>query len=554
MNLIGFSFNFKVVGLMAALTVLSAKVYSQCITVFPFSENFEASNGNWSSSGVNNDWSWGTPNKLNINAAAAGSKCWISGNLTGNSYNGGQKSYIESPCFDFTSLVIPIIKFSIYWDTERQYDGGNLQFSINNGLTWSNLGSANDPVDCYNKNWFNSSNITNISGLASPTNGWSGTLQNSVGGCLGGNGSGQWLEASHCLGFLAGKPSVKFRFTFGSGTSCNSFDGIAIDQFFIGEIQDPIYDFIFNCLSTGTVDFIASSSDCPAQYAWDFNDLNSSNNTATGISVSHDFSGPGSYYVVLTITYPCIGTRTINKQIIIPDLVVATTDVTCINDSNGTATAAVSLVSNPIFKWLPSGGSGLSIDSLVPGQYYVTLIGAAAVCDATVPFTIGVGPNANPKVNIGGSIKICPGDAVKLDAGNFQKYLWNTGDTSSYIIATDSGYYSVLVENSAGCQASDSVEIIVGCGYSVWFPSAFSPDEDGVNDIFKGYGLDVAGYHLIIFNRMGQMVFETYDLNKGWDGNEEGYPSPIGIYGYTVSYKFSGNDSIRKRSTLTLIR
>ena len=259
MNLTGISFNFKVVGLMAALTVLSAKVYSQCITVFPFSENFEASNGNWSSSGVNNDWSWGTPNKLNINAAAAGSKCWISGNLTGNSYNGGQKSYIESPCFDFTSLVNPIIKFSIYWDTERQYDGGNLQFSINNGLTWSNLGSANDPVDCYNKNWFNSSNITNISTLASPSNGWSGTLQNSAGGCLGGNGSGQWLEASHCLGFLAGKPSVKFRFTFGSGTSCNSFDGIAIDQFFIGEIQDPIYDFIFNCLSTGTVDFIASS-------------------------------------------------------------------------------------------------------------------------------------------------------------------------------------------------------------------------------------------------------------------------------------------------------
>jgi len=211
-------------------------------------------------------------------------------------------------------------------------------------------------------------------------------------------------------------------------------------------------------------------------------------------------------------------------------------------------------VSNPIIKWLPSGGSGLSIDSLVPGQYYVTLIGAAAVCDATVPFTIDVGPNANPKVNIGGTIKICPGDAVKLDAGTFEKYLWNTGDTSSYIIATDSGYYSVIVENSAGCQASDSAEIIVGCGYSVWFPSAFSPDEDGVNDIFKGYGLDVVEYHLIIFNRMGQMVFETYDLNKGWDGNEEGYPSPIGIYGYTVSYKFSGNDSIRKRSTLTLIR
>jgi hypothetical protein len=216
--------------------------------------------------------------------------------------------------------------------------------------------------------------------------------------------------------------------------------------------------------------------------------------------------------------------------------------------------ATVSLVNNPILKWLPSGSSGNSIDSLSQGQYTVTLIGASDVCETTVPFSIGLGPDANPKVNIGGLIKICPGDAVKLDAGIFTKYWWSTGDTTSFIIASDSGVYSVLVENASGCEASDSVQIVVGCGYSVWFPSAFTPDEDGVNDIFKGYGLDVSEYHLIIFNRMGQVVFETYDLNKGWDGNEDAEPSPIGIYGYTVSYKISGSDTTRHRGILTLLR
>jgi gliding motility-associated-like protein len=536
------------------VVVFYSNSLAQCISTFPYNESFENSNGNWTVGGANSDWAWGTPTKTTINAAAAGSKCWISGNLSGNSYNGGEKSFVESPCFDFTSLTNPIIKFYIFWDTERQYDGGSFQFSINNGVTWSNIGNANDPSDCYNKNWFNSSNITNLGGLASPTHGWSGNLQNSSGGCLGGNGSGQWVEASHCLSFLAGNPTVKFRFIFGSGTSCNNYDGIAFDQVYVGEIQEPTYDFNITCAGNGSVSFDATSSDCPSTYSWDFNDPTSSSNIANGVSGNHIFSGAGQYDVVLTITYPCIGTRTITKQVIIPDLNVTTTDVTCIDDTNGTAVATVSLVINPIIKWLPNGVIANSINNLGPGQYTVTLIGAAGVCETTVPFTIGVGPDANPIVNIGGLIKICPGDAVKLNAGNFEKYLWSIGDTSSFIVVSDSGVYSVSVENTAGCTATDSAQIVIGCGYNVWFPDAFSPDEDGVNDVFMGYANDVSEYDLIIFNRMGQIVFETKDISKGWDGLVDGVPSQIGVYGYTVSYKFDGVDSVRKRDIFTLIR
>lgn len=531
-----------------------ADSFGQCISSYPYSEGFENSNGNWVSGGTNSDWAWGTPAKATINAAAAGTKCWISGNLSGNSYNGGEKSFVESPCFDFTTLTRPIIKFSIFWDTERQYDGGSFQFSINNGVTWSNIGNANDPSDCYNKNWFNSSNITNLGGLASPTHGWSGNLQNSSGGCLGGNGSGQWLEASHCLSFLAGNPTVKFRFIFGSGTSCNNYDGIAFDQVYVGEIQEPTYDFNITCAGNGSVSFDATSSDCPSTYSWDFDDPTSSSNIANGVSANHTFSGAGQFDVELTITYPCIGTRTITKQVIIPDFNVTSTDVTCIDDTNGTATATVSLVPNPTIKWIPIGASGSTVNNLAPGQYYVTLVGTTNSCDVTLPFTIGVGPNANPKVNIGGLIKICPGDAVKLNAGNFEKYLWSTGDTSSFIVVSDSGVYSVSVENTAGCTATDSAQIVIGCGYNVWFPDAFSPDEDGVNDVFMGYANDVSEYDLIIFNRMGQIVFETQDISKGWDGLVDGVPSQIGVYGYTVRYKFDGVDSVRKRDIFTLIR
>ncbi|MEN9332734.1 MAG: hypothetical protein RLZZ94_1824, partial [Bacteroidota bacterium] len=98
--------------------------FGQCITTFPYNQDFENSDGGWTVGGTNSDWAWGAPVKSTINAASSGAKCWISGNLSGSSYNGGEKSYVESPCFDFTSMANPIIKFSIFWDTERQYDGG----------------------------------------------------------------------------------------------------------------------------------------------------------------------------------------------------------------------------------------------------------------------------------------------------------------------------------------------------------------------------------------------------------------------------------------------
>ena len=106
------SFRFILLVLMGLISASNS--FGQCIAAFPYNEDFEISNGNWTAGGNNNDWAWGTPTKATISSASSGSKCWISGNLSGNSYNGGQKSYVESPCFDFTNLNNPIINFSIF--------------------------------------------------------------------------------------------------------------------------------------------------------------------------------------------------------------------------------------------------------------------------------------------------------------------------------------------------------------------------------------------------------------------------------------------------------
>ena len=103
---------------------LVADVPAQCIhvdSVTPYIQDFEASNGNWAIGGSSSDWVWGHPNKTIITGAANGQNCWITGGLTGSAYNAGQRSYLISPCFDFSTLSYPYIEFKTFWETENKY-------------------------------------------------------------------------------------------------------------------------------------------------------------------------------------------------------------------------------------------------------------------------------------------------------------------------------------------------------------------------------------------------------------------------------------------------
>jgi hypothetical protein len=126
------------------LPFLSSAQCSSAIASFPYSEGFELNNGGWTSGGtVGNDWAWGTPNKPVISGAATGAKCWIVGGLTTSSYNSGERSWLQSPCFNFSSLTYPYISFKVFWETENTYDGASLQYSTNNGATWNTVGAYN---------------------------------------------------------------------------------------------------------------------------------------------------------------------------------------------------------------------------------------------------------------------------------------------------------------------------------------------------------------------------------------------------------------------------
>ena len=243
-----------------------------------------------------------------------------------------------------------------------------------------------------NANWFNSANITNLVGV-SPKHGWSGRIGPTVGSCQGGSGSGGWVTASHCMTNLANVPSVRFRFLFGAGTACNSYDGIAVDDILIQEATPDVAAFTFGCAGN-TIHFTDSSTGCPSVYAWDFGDPGSGALNFSNVhNPAHDYASPGTYDVTLTVSGPCNASSTIVHQVTLLDVVVNITNALC----GGNTGAADAMVNNGVgpfqYDWQPGGMTTSSVTGLAAGNYTLT-VSAAGSCGAIVPFTITEPANA----------------------------------------------------------------------------------------------------------------------------------------------------------------
>ncbi len=370
--------------LLLSLLFLGTDTASAQISTFPYTEDFEGGAGGWVSGGTNNDWALGAPTKPLINGAGSGSNCWITGGLTNSLYAPGEKSYVESPVFNFTSLPRPLLSFKVVWETEFNYDGGGLQYQINGGA-WLNVGTFNDN-SCYTENWFNHSPIINLSGLANPQSGWSGTIAPTMGNCQGGNGSGGWLTAQHCLTGCGGQASVKLRFIFGAGTTCNAYDGFAFDLVHIENAPPPMVDFTADCTGN-TFSFADNSSPCITSWTWNFGDpASGANNTSTLQNPTHAFSAPGNFTVSHNASSLCGGASVPVTQVVtVLGGTATSTPVNCNGGMDGTATVTPS----------PTGVANLSIDwGTSPPQSGPTATGLEA---GTYDVTISA-PNACPKV------------------------------------------------------------------------------------------------------------------------------------------------------------
>jgi gliding motility-associated-like protein len=191
-----------------------------------------------------------------------------------------------------------------------------------------------------------------------------------------------------------------------------------------------------------------------------------------------------------------------------------------------------------------------------PGTYWVTKSNGKGCSNSdTIQIT---GYKNKPTGFLNNKDSICTYESKNIYAkGNWSSYLWSTGSTSPSITITQSGNYWLKVSNDEGCYSTDTIQLFnKNCMEGIFFPTAFTPNGDGKNDVYKPVvHVRLDNYHFVVYNRFGEKVFETKEINKGWDGKLQAIPQdgPVTFVWYCI-YKPEGGAEQTEKGTVVLIR
>ena len=151
----------------------------------------------------------------------------------------------------------------------------------------------------------------------------------------------------------------------------------------------------------------------------------------------------------------------------------------------------------------------------------------------------------------------CDGEIWQISLPTSNSYLWSTGSTSNQIIIQDSGYYWVDITDICKNYKEDFHLSLEDCSCMMAVPNVFTPNGDGLNDFFfPVINCVFEEYHLVIFNRWGQLLFETNNQNEKWDGTYQNKEVPEGVYFYLIDYRQPYNDGkdAQHSGSITLYR
>lgn len=274
---------------------------------------------------------------------------------------------------------------------------------------------------------------------------------------------------------------------------------------------------------------------------------------------------------VVTTTYTlfgddgfgCTGTDSMVLTVLNPfSMNVGPDGEICLNDSFGlSASGALS------YQWTPATGLSSPNDSTPNASPSVTttytVVGYDNHCFHDTAFvTVLVDPL--PTIELGPDSSILTGQSVLLNMNGVNGlYTWSptTGLSCSdcpdpMASPTTTTMYNVVLVDSNGCRTGDSITIDVYCNNtSIFMANAFTPNNDGKNDVFyvRAYGLQQFNY-MRVFDRWGQMVFETHNISEGWDGTYHGKPLASDVFVYYLDAVCTDGKAIKQRGNVTLIR
>ena len=267
----------------------------------------------------------------------------------------------------------------------------------------------------------------------------------------------------------------------------------------------------------------------------------------TGATSGHlPITAPGHYHLEVN-NYGCTGSSDITISTKITPSVYLGDDTTLCEDATYLLNA---FFGTSDYSW-QDGTTSPTFKVSQPGEYMVTLNMEGCIAKDTILITY----LNKPRFKLGSDTTICPGGQIILQPNVNVKanYLWQDGSTQPYFNVTQSGHYLLQASNICG---TESDELYVADGNcKLFLPNAFSPNGDGLNDVFKViFPLQYSQFRFLIFNRFGEKVFETNNINVGWDGHYKGQLQPIGVYAWQIFITETGKPPYMRKGIVSLIR
>lgn len=347
----------------------------------------------------------------------------------------------------------------------------------------------------------------------------------------------------------------------------DSVGNYTIDVFALNECGSNSNDHVTNVLPRPEViatdpsaacegDAILLSSDGTGgtAFAWIYDSVEvSSTNT---LAITADTAA--QYIASLTSPAGCKDFDTVN--IVVnpnPIIGIAAEDVSCFGLTDGIINTDVTSGTAPYALTWDDGQTDAQLTGLDGGDYGVTCVdanGCTTEVDVTiiVPAEIGINVTSTPA-----TYGLNDASAFATPNGGTYPYTfaWSTtpvyvGDTV-YDLAT--GLYNVTVTDVEGCSASTSFEVIYGAN-GLYIPNVFSPNGDGFNDLFQFYGINLANARVMIYNRWGEQVFASDDIDIKWNGTFRGEPVKVGVFAYYIEATFLDGEVQTAQGNVTVLR
>ena len=188
------------------------------------------------------------------------------------------------------------------------------------------------------------------------------------------------------------------------------------------------------------------------------------------------------------------------------------------------------------------------------GDYNVTLTTAKG-CDSTIFFNVKMLKNPSELLPIPDTCLADRDSLVLAATPGFESYTWmNTVTTRPSFTVYGPGIYSLRVSNNCGTK-TDNVEVYQECDFPVYMPTAFTPNNDGLNDVYRVPPENRNRLvSLDIYNRWGQLIFSSSNMNVGWDGTVKGIPQASDVFVYKLRMRGLTGKEFRTSGRLTLIR